>query len=804
MPLLNNLSLGQRLRRERERLNWSQERLAEAVGTTARSINRWEQDKVIPHPHFRALLCRVLNVSADALFGSPDSVLAQPLIWNVPARRNPLFTGREDVLEALARALHTETENSVDPIQAQAISGLGGTGKTQIAIEYAYRCREDYQAVLWVRAETRELFLADLTALAALLQLPERHEYDQRVMVEAVKRWLGSHDRWLLIVDNVEDVIMVADLLPSMPRCHMILTTRLQATGSIAQRINVTPMGHDESMLFLLRRAKLLGQQKALETASEEMRCEAERIWQLVDGLPLALDQAGAYIEETGCSLAEYLDHYQTRRAALLNRRGNVAVDHRESVNTTFSLCLEKVQQHNPAAVELLKFCAFLHSDAIFEDLIIKGASELGPVLQSTILDRLAFDAVIEDLRMFSLVQRNPETKTLTTHRLVQVVIKDGMGENDRRRWAERAVRVVNALFPQDGSAGWTQAQQYLPHALTCVALITDWKLISPEAARLLRQTGHAACDQGNFSQAESLIQQAVAVGEQAFGPTHPDVVESLIALAMLSLTQGNYQQSEVFFQRAICIYEQHIESSPLQAAQHLNALGIISYYQGHYAQAEAYFQQALSIRVNALSPNHLAIASSLNNMGTTLMAQENHVQAQHLLQRALSIYEQTLEPGHIEIASSLNKLGLVFYYQDRYAQAELLFQRALSIRENALGPKSTFVAEILTNRANLYLAQGRLRQAEHECQRAFAIYQKLWGGKRHLAVARIFFTLAKLSHYQGNNEQSESYFQQARAIRLAIQGPDHAEVARDLREWSRLRETFSQASRGTGGETRS
>lgn len=343
------MSIGQRLRGERERLNWSQERLAEAIGVTARSINRWEQDKVIPHPHYRERLCNIFNVPSDTLFGLSGPFTGEEAedftrpslktsVWNVPSRRNPLFTGRADALAALANALHAE--KTVALTQAQALSGLGGIGKTQTAIEYAYRYREGYQAVLWVWAETREIFMTDLTSLAELLNLPERYEHDQQMIVEAVKLWLCNHDGWLLILDNVEDIMMVTDVLPYAPECkgHIIVTTRLQATGLVAQCINVVPMEPDEGTLFLLRRAKLLSQESVLADVSEQTRNEAGCIARLLGGLPLALDQAGAYIEETGCSLADYLDRYQRRPTALLNRRGNATSDHPSSVLTTFSL----------------------------------------------------------------------------------------------------------------------------------------------------------------------------------------------------------------------------------------------------------------------------------------------------------------------------------------------------------------------------------------------------------------------------------------------------------------------------------
>src|SRR6266516_4467391 len=251
-------------------------------------------------------------------------------------------------------------------------------GKTQTAVEYAFRYRDNYDPILWVKAESLESINSDFVTIAHLLNLPEKQEQEQHLIIEAGKRWFKNHDGWLLILDNADDLEMVRSFIPTDGQGYILLTTRAQATRRIARRIEIEEMNVEEGALFLLRRATIIDSDATLDAASTPDRTTAKEISQTMDGLPLALDQAGAYIEETQWSLTEYLRLFQIRKEELLQRRGKLTTDHPESVGTTWSLAFEKVQQANPAAADLLRLCTFLDPDIIQEEIITIGASELG------------------------------------------------------------------------------------------------------------------------------------------------------------------------------------------------------------------------------------------------------------------------------------------------------------------------------------------------------------------------------------------------------------------------------------------
>ncbi|MDQ6660070.1 MAG: serine/threonine-protein kinase, partial [Chloroflexota bacterium] len=335
--------------------------------------------------------------------------------WNVPFTRNPFFTGRSQLFEQLYEEFH-RTQGAVLN-QPLALSGLGGIGKTQMAIEYAYRYRDEYRAVFWVRADSREMLVADFVSLARLLDLPGQDAQDQMLIVGAVKHWMEQQEGWLLILDSADELRLLTDFLPGGSKGHVLLTTRAQATGRIARSLSVEKLELSESVQFILRRAKLLDPEEQLDNASKAVRAEAKALITELDGLPLAIDQAGAYLEETGCSLSEYLTLYRRRRLALLKRQSSVSADYPHTVASTWGLSFQQIEQADPAAAELLRLCAFLHADAIPEAMITEGAEYLGPILQEVAVDSLLLNDAIQLLRCYSLLKRDPETRQLNLHR---------------------------------------------------------------------------------------------------------------------------------------------------------------------------------------------------------------------------------------------------------------------------------------------------------------------------------------------------------------------------------------------------
>jgi tetratricopeptide (TPR) repeat protein/transcriptional regulator with XRE-family HTH domain len=733
-----------RLHDARVEHGWSQQKLAELLGTTPVSISRWENGVNHPFPYFQERMCKVFGKTPAelGLLPSPDeageSLQSQDesppapgvsRINTIPNMRNPFFIGREDLLVALHERLSKTRAAALT--QAQALYGIGGIGKTQTATEYAFRYSDEYTHLLWMRAATRETLVADMLMLAERLDLPEKNQQDQQRVVEAVKGWLAEHEGWLLIMDNADDLPTVREFLPSNHKGHIIFTTRAQASGAIAASIEVERLSPNDGTLLLLRWTKRLAIDAPLDQALPTERAAAERIVQEMDGLPLAIVQAGAYIEETGCTLEDYLHLYQTHCKELLGRHSRLSLDYPETVASTWAVSFEKIEQESPAAADVLRLCAYLAPDAIPEELLTRGAAELGDLPGAAVRNLFKLNEALEVLRRYSLVRRDADTHQLTIHRLVQIVHRESMDHETQRAWAERTVRVVNAAFPPEASySTGAHYKDYLPHAQECARLIEQYHLSFPKAAQLLFQAGAFSYFYNFYAQSQALHTQALAIREQVLGPEHPDVAESLNRLGMLARVREDYSQAEELYRRTLAIREKVLGPEHPAVAESFNNLGVLYRNQGKYEQAEPFLQRALKIHQQSSGHEHTQTLLAIFNLGKLYTEQRKYKQAEERLQQALAGFERVLKPGHPLIAKNLSLLAKLSYDQGNHGQAEQLWEQALAQLEKTLGMEHYSLAEVLNNLAKISFAQGHYTEAQSFCERALSICERVLGSE--------------------------------------------------------------------------
>jgi len=554
----------------------------------------------------------------------------QHTICDLPIPPNPFFTGRDRVLREIQETLHFQ--------KAAALSGLGGVGKTQTAAHYAYQHQNEYQAVLWALADTAESLNSGLVAIAHSLDLPEKDAKKQQDTIDAVKKWLQSHEDWLLILDNVDDISLIDPIFRSQ-QCHLLLTTRPQITEPLAQRIGLSAFSLDEGKTFLLRRSldKPRNPSGVITDYAFSDQNTAREIAQTLDNLPLALDQAGAYIRETQCGLSGYLERYRTHAPKLLARRGSSRSVHPDPVVKTWLLSFENIAQENPTARELLSLCAFLHPDKIAEEIL-------------TFIEIIDLDEALSVILKYSLVHRDPNTQMLSIHRLVQLILKQGMDETEQRAWAEKAVRAMVSVFPEPVFENWAVCERLLPCAQTVAALIKERSLEFAKTIPLLQEMATYLFHKAEYAQAKPLYERALVILEKFYDKEHPFVATSLNNLAELYRVQGAYEQALPLSERALAIWEKIFGKEHPSVATSLNNLALLYEAQGAYEQALLLFERTLAILEKAHGKEHLLVAASLNNLAELYHAQGAHEQAKPLYERALKIMNKFFKSDHPDI----------------------------------------------------------------------------------------------------------------------------------------------------------
>lgn len=786
----------------RIRRHLTQDSLATTIGVHRSTIGRWEAGNLLPASRGIVLeLARRLELNPqEARQLLEASLTVHPLPFLLPYPRNPLFTGREEILQALHRQL--DTNQAIALTQSSALHGLGGVGKTQIALEYAYRYTLEYSAVFWIGAETTEHIIFSFLCIAEILQVAGRNDKDQQRAVAAVRQWLNSHCGWLLIWDNVEDPDLLLHFLPKARSGASLLTTRNAALRSLASAMDLSPMRQEEGVLFLLRRAKLISAEasstEVLQLASNvpEQYTAAEGLVAAMDGLPLALDQIGAYSEETGCSLSDYLRRYHHHQTRLLDRRGNLSRYHPHSVGTTFKLALEQVHQAYPTSAKVLRICALLHAEAIPEEIFLTGAPYLDLDWSSA---GSSFDQVRAVLQSLSLLQYQPETRTLSLHRLVQAVVREWMDEQEQIRWQRRLLAALNALFPEDPSIAcrWEDCERLLVHVLRATAADSNCTG-QREHVEVLCKAADYLHERARYEQAEALYLRAIHLGEQPPGTEHCAHARALDGLAFLYGEQGKYALAEELGERALHLRELALGFEHPQVAHSLTTLAMLYTDQGKYSQAEVWLRQAIRIWELAVGPDAYQIATPLTRLGLLYWRQGKYQQAEPLLQQATRIWEQASGPDALQVTSSLNTLALLYWKQGKYALAEPLFQHIVCVQEQAHGLEHPLLAYTLTGLAILYAEQGKYALAEPLFQRTLQIWEQTWGPD-HQQVSVSLLNLGELAMVQGKYTQAEPLLQRALRMKERIWGPEHQQMTSPLHL---LADLYTQQKKYTQAET--
>jgi tetratricopeptide (TPR) repeat protein len=609
---------------------------------------------------------------ADQLTGSePRYPRTIPPVWRVPTR-NASFTGRNEVLERLHDQLIGSSTAVVLPV---ALYGLGGVGKTQVAQEYAHRFMADYDLVWWVSAEQRDLINPNLAELAPHLGV--RPADSTAETAEAVRETLRRghpYDRWLLIFDNAEKPGDVANFFPGGSG-HVIVTSRNPAWSQVAEPLAIDVFSRAESLDYLQRRVHAL--------SGEDATLVAETL----GDLPLAIEQAGAWLATTGMPAAEYVAQINDQFAATMEL--SQPANYPTSVAVTYRLSFDRLKSQSPAAARLLELCACFAPDPISltllnSDEMIKSLTPYDKRLRAA---RSVLGLLITDITRFSLakVDRDVSSNSIQVHRLIQAAVRDQLQPVQYREDTMHVVhKVLAGARPRQGDTddpgNWEQYDLIWPHLSSSEV----WNCDDEEARQLLIDRVRYLWKRGDFESALEVAHKLEEQWRDKIGPADEQTLALRFHIANVLRSLGSFQAA----------YELDIEilrkQEDVLGADHPSTL-LTAGSLGGDLRGLGRFREALDLDEetycrtgNLLGPDDANTLSSANNLAIDLRLVGDCFRARDLDRETRNYRQVVLGPDHPYTLHSASMLARDLREAGDYAgSVELLqetYQRYLAI----------------------------------------------------------------------------------------------------------------------------
>ncbi|PCD20311.1 hypothetical protein AU210_016178 [Fusarium oxysporum f. sp. radicis-cucumerinum] len=782
------------------------------------------EQREISHNQFRDhTVIHQGNVQGNVYYVAPHPPARVKVVRVIPYPRNEDLVHRRDLIDRLDKLLPSTSGS-----QSAALWGLGGSGKTQIALDYAYRrCDADDECcVFWVHADSEANFLAEYKTIGKKLGVDER--LDGTDLLDAVRDEIEVRSKWVMILDNADDLKLFGvgqqakggetienqnrnlhKYVPCTSQGTVLWTSRdAHIVGTLVgarHGIEVRSMAVGEAKTLL---ARIRDEPLTAEEAVEEAGVDA--LLQELQCLPLAISQAGAYMRRMSMSAEQYLDllrqgksRWEVLQVSDTDRHRRPDVSN--SVLETWRISTERIRAESEISYRILHVIAYVDSQGIPYELVAAAArrcDEEDAISTRHVLDLEVLQAAarLKEFSFLSLHQTEDGDRRYEMHKLVQETIRYGLRvrrsaattvdevsevdsgpKGDEAYYCGRALHVVDGLFPLSERATWARCEQYLTHAIR----VGEWAEVGEtetETANLLQRVSYFLYERGRWREKEPVNSRAWALRREVLGEKHPDTIRSMASLAATYHEQGRYDEAESIYQEVLDLRREVLGEKHPDTIRSMADLATTYHNQGRYDEAETLKDEALKLRREVLGEKHPDTISSMADLATTYHEQGRYDEDEEISVKVLELRREVLGEKHPDTISSMADLAATYHEQGRYDEAESIYQEVLDLRREVLGEKHPDTIRSMADLATTYHEQGRYDEDEEISVKVLELRREVLGEK-HPDTISSMADRAATYHTQGRYDEDERLKDEVLALRREVLGEKHPDTIWSMAE---------------------
>ncbi|KAF2500541.1 TPR-like protein [Lophium mytilinum] len=731
------------------------------------------------------------------------SSAVRPLIQNpsspsstVPFRRDRDFVDRDILSE-----IHQKCSQ---PASRVALVGLGGVGKSQLAIEYSYQVQEKSPDtwVFWVHASSGARFEEGYRKVAERVKIPGREKPEADIL-HLVSDWLCdvANGHWVMIVDNADDPNVfyyqgdgnadkggsggsgssapqtksISDFLPQSPNGSTLITSRnrelaFKLTETASDIIQVDPMDQDHALALL---------QKKLGSSCNGD--DAVKLLEMLDFMPLAITQAAAYINQRAprITVSRYLEDLSRgdeEGVSLLKK--DVGDSRRDgsssnSIIATWQMSFEHIRQIKPSAARLLSLMSLFDRQGISESLLDHHYQE-GDVKDD-------FEEDIHTLRSYSLIGTNIDGNVFEMHRLVQFATKAWLEMNDElEKWKEQYIEVLYEAFPVGRYENWKTCLDLFPHAESVLRYRPTNETRLNQWCSILFNAAWYADDRGNYKSAEEMNQRALKGLKKTIGSEHPSTLACMENLALAYRKQGRWKKAEKLEVQVMEISIRVLGEEDPSTLTSIANLASTYWEQGRWKEAAELQAKELQICSRVLGEEHPSTLTSMANLSLTLWNQGRRKEAAELQAKEFQICSRVLGEDHPLTLTSMANLASTYWDQGRWTEAEELQTKELQICSRVLGEDHPSTLTSMANFASTLWSRGRWKEAEELQEKELRICSRVLG-QDHPSTLISMANLASTYRKQKRLQEAEDLQKQELEMCSRLLGQEHPDTLKSM-----------------------